>query len=532
MTHPHEASDEADPAEFAVPVQAFTWVASVARHSIVKPDVVAVRSGERSLTWAQLDDRSRRAATSLAEEGVGQGDRVVVLMTNRLEFVETVIAVARIGAVVVPVNFRLAAPEVQHILDDSGASAVVTETSLSGLLNGWSGVRFDVDTARYTSALRTYPHSSDGPERIADLAAILYTAGTTGSPKGAMFLHGAFLAQAYVDLYTNGYSGVDDVLLITPLTAHVYAFAQVTSSLMHGHTIVLLPSRVFSARELLEVLEAERVTHCYLTPVLWRQVCADPTVSSRDLRLRRITWGGDMVTSRFVSGIKQCFPGVSVSCVFGLTEMAAVATWLHAEAMGSPTPSLGRPVPLVTARVVNPRLEDAPAGQVGEIVFRGPTCMIGYWNNPAATADALDGGWLHTGDLGYFDEKGFLYFVDRVKDVIVSGNEPIFSGEVEAAIAGLPSVSDVAVIGRPHPTWGQTPVAYVVPADPAAPPTLEDVQNRCREVLASYKKPTELVVIDHLPRNSMAKVLKSRLRDSADHGGAIAADEFAGGGTA
>ena len=170
-THPHEdveGAEESDPADFALPVQAFTWVASVARHATVKPDVVAVRSGERSLTWAQLDDRSRRAATALAEEGVSTGDRVVVLLTNRLEFVETVIAVARIGAVVVPVNFRLAAPEVQHILDDSGASAVVTESSLSGLLNGWSGVRFEVDSARYAAALSTYPHSSDGPERIAD----------------------------------------------------------------------------------------------------------------------------------------------------------------------------------------------------------------------------------------------------------------------------------------------------------------------------------------------------------------------------
>lgn len=505
--------DEPDPTDVMLPMPAFTWVASVTRHAIVKPDAVAVKCGDRSLTWEELDGRSRRAATMFAESGVSRGDRVVVLLTNRLEFVETVVAVARLGAVVVPVNFRLATPEVQHILDDCGASAVVSESSLRDLLVGWQGARFDVDTARYNSALRTYPHSSDGPKALGDLAAILYTAGTTGQSKGAMFVYGSFLAQAYIDLYVTGYSGLDDVTLITPLTAHVYAFSLVTSSLMHGHTIVLLPSRVFSASELLDVLEAEGVTNCFLTPGLWRQVCADRSLYGRRLRLRQLSWGGDIVNSTFVTGIRACFPNAAVSCVFGLTEMAAVATWLPAGQMGSRVPSVGRPVPLVTARVVDARLEDAPVGEVGEIVFRGPTCMVGYWGNPTATADALDGGWLHTGDLGYFDDEGYLHFVDRVKDVIMSGSEPIYSAEVEGVIAGLDSVSEVAVIARPHPRWGQTPVAYVVAKNPEQPPTLDEIQARCRERLASYKKPTQLVLVDHLPRNAMAKVLKSRLRD-------------------
>ena len=533
MAEPEDVGDGVDEVgvpDFAAPVQAFTWVASVTRHAIVKPQGVAVRCGERSLTWAELDSRSRRAATSFSDAGVGRGDRVVVLLTNRLEFVETVVAVARLGAVLVPVNFRLAAPEVQFILQDSGASAVVTESSLGHLLDGWVGARFDVDTARYASALGTYPHGADGPERLADLAAILYTAGTTGHPKGAMFVYGSFLAQAYIDLYTMRYSGVDDVTLVTPLTAHVYAFCQVTSSLMHGNTIVLLPSRVFSVVELLDVLEKEKVTHCYLAPALWKQVCAHSDVEGRDLRLRRISWGGDLVTSTFISELKACFPDVAISYLFGLTEMAAVATWLPSESMDeelqstAASPSVGRPVPLVSARVVDPRMQDAKPGQVGEIVFRGPTCMIGYWNNPVATADALDGGWLHTGDLGYFDENRFLHFVDRVKDVIVSGSEPIFSAEVESVIITLDSVADVAVIGRPHPTWGQTPVAYVVAKDPQNPPTLEEVQARCRERLASYKKPTQLVIVDRLPRNSMAKVLKGKLRDSPQFGGEVTAE--------
>lgn len=501
-------------AEVSVPpIQAFTWVASVSRHAAVMPTGIAVKCGQRSLTWAQLDDRSRRAATSMADAGVSYGDRVVVLLTNRLEFVETITAIARLGAVVVPVNFRLAAAEVQYILDDCEPTAVVTESSLGHLLDGWKGVRYDVDTARYASALGTYPHGGDGPAALGDLAAILYTAGTTGHPKGAMFQHGSFLAQAYIDLYTTGFTGADDVVLITPLTAHVYAFCQVTSSLMHGHTIVLLPSRVFSPSDLLDVLEAEGVTTCFLTPALWRRVCKEESVCHRSLRLRSITWGGDLVASTFVSGIQECFPGIPVSCVFGLTEMAAVTTWLAPQYVESKWPSVGKPVPLVTARVVDPRMNDAGVGQVSEIVYRGPTMMVGYWNNPAASADALDGGWFHSGDLGYFDDEGFLHFVDRVKDVIVSGSEPIFSAEIEAVLAGLPSVADVAVIGRPHPKWGQTPVAYVVPADPQNPPTLEQIQQRCRERLASYKKPTALVLVESLPRNAMAKVLKRRLRD-------------------
>jgi fatty-acyl-CoA synthase len=208
----------------------------------------------------------------------------------------------------------------------------------------------------------------------------------------------------------------------------------------------------------------------------------------------------------------KTFPRAEITSLFGQTEMSPVTVSLRSEDAIRKIGSVGKPVPTVPMRIVDEFMNDVTPGEIGEIVYRGPTVMAGYWNNPAATAEAFAGGWFHSGDLVRQDDEGFIYVVDRKKDMIVSGGENIYSAEVENALAGHPGIADVAVIGARHQRWGETPVAVVVPADPAAPPTLDELTGWLRDRLASYKKPTALVLVDELPRSAAGKVLKHELR--------------------
>jgi acyl-CoA synthetase (AMP-forming)/AMP-acid ligase II len=210
--------------------------------------------------------------------------------------------------------------------------------------------------------------------------------------------------------------------------------------------------------------------------------------------------------------MNRTFPDAEIVSVFGQTEMSPVTTSLPGRDAIRKIGSVGKPIPTISARIVDPEMNDVATGDVGEIVYRGPTLMAGYWNNPVATAAAFAGGWFHSGDLVRADSEGFLYVVDRLKDMIISGGENIYCAEVENALAGHPAVADVAVVGVPHVRWGETPLAVVVPADPSAPPTLADLADWTRDKLASYKKPTRIEIVPSLPRNASGKVLKHDLR--------------------
>jgi fatty-acyl-CoA synthase len=515
--------------DLRLPYSGAHWVDHVARHAHSRPDAVALRFGGVSTTWRELDDRVRRLAAGLSARGVVKGDRVAVLMTNRPEFLEAVLAANLLGAIAVPVNFRLAAREVAYLLADSGARVLITDAALAALAgtacNGAGGlVRVIVtgldpageaggNVESYEAILagtEPGPPAAEIDER--DVALIMYTSGTTGLPKGAMLTHLNLLVQTITAIRTSRLVRDDEIGLVNVPLFHIAGIGNLPAQLLSGTTTVIMPTAPFTAESTLDVVESEGVTGMFLVPAQWQVLCAHPDATRRTRSLRLISWGAAPATATLLEAMAKTFPHAEIVSLFGQTEMSPVTTSLPSEDAVRKTGSVGKPVATVPVRIVDDYMNDVAAGEVGEIVYRGPTVMAGYWNNPAATAEAFAGGWFHSGDLVRQDDEGFIYVVDRKKDMIISGGENIYSAEVENALAGHPRIADVAVIGARHERWGETPVAVVVPADPAGPPTLEELAGWLRGRLASYKKPTALVLVAELPRSAAGKVLKHELR--------------------
>jgi fatty-acyl-CoA synthase len=517
--------------DFRLPYSGAHWVDHVARHAHSRPDAVALRFDGVSTTWRELDDRLRRLATGLSAGGVVKGDRVAVLMTNRPEFLEAVLAANLLGAIAVPVNFRLAAQEVARLLADSGATVLITDAMLAALAGiaskGTAGpVRVIVtgldpagdashsdDVESYEGILAgTEPSPPEVEIGERDIALIMYTSGTTGLPKGAMLTHLNLLMQTITAIRTSRLFRDDEIGLINVPLFHIAGIGNLPASLLSGAITVIMPTAPFTAESTLDVVESEGVTAMFLVPAQWQLLCAHPEATRRTRSLRRISWGAAPATATLLEAMAKRFPHAEIISLFGQTEMSPVTTSLPGEDAIRKTGSVGKPIPTVPIRIVDDYMNDVAPGEVGEIVYRGPTAMAGYWNNPVATAEAFAGGWFHSGDLVRQDDEGFIYVVDRKKDMIISGGENIYSAEVENALAGHPGIADVAVIGARHERWGETPVAVVVPADPAGPPALDALTGWLRGRLASYKKPTALVLVDELPRSAAGKVLKHELR--------------------
>jgi fatty-acyl-CoA synthase len=269
----------------------------------------------------------------------------------------------------------------------------------------------------------------------------------------------------------------------------------------------------FDPDELLDVLEAERVTGIFLVPAQWQAVCAAQKSRPRHLRLRVLSWGAAPASDTLLRQMAETFPGTQILAAFGQTEMSPVTCMLLGEDAMRKLGSVGKVIPTVAARVVDEDMNDVPVGQVGEIVYRAPTLMAGYWNNPQATADAFAGGWFHSGDLVRQDEEGYVWVVDRKKDMIISGGENIYCAEVENALAAHPAIAEVAVIGRLDDKWGEVPVAVVaLAAADRADLDLDELHAFLTDRLARYKHPKALEVVDALPRNPAGKVLKTKLR--------------------
>jgi acyl-CoA synthetase (AMP-forming)/AMP-acid ligase II len=509
-----------------LPLDGAHWVDHVARHAHAIPDQVAIRFEDRSFTWSALNDRVRRVAAGLVAHGVEKGDRIAILMTNRPEFVEVALAANAIGAIGVPLNFRLAPDEAAYILSHCAAKVVVTDNVLAPLAAAATATARPAPTLTIvtgagsdTDAVVSYETLVTGPVRLPythvderDVALIMYTSGTTGRPKGAMLTHLNLLMQSVTAIRAARSYGDDTVGLVNVPLFHIAGIGAMPSALMIGSRVVIMPTAAFDATTTLDVVEREKVTSLFLVPSQWQVLCADPTSTQRCRSLRTISWGAAPATVSLLQDMAKTFPYAEIVSVFGQTEMSPVTTLLPSEEAIRKIGSVGKPIATIVARVVDDDMNDVEPGEVGEIVYRGPTLMAGYWQDPEATAAAFAGGWFHSGDLVRADEEGFLYVVDRKKDMIISGGENIYCAEVENVLAAHPAVLDVAVIGAKHDRWGETPVAVVVPADAASPPTLEDLVDFTRDKLASYKKPTILVVVDELPRNAAGKVVKHALR--------------------
>ena len=490
----------------------------ISRHARTAGAAVAFRDGPLTRTWAELDERVSRMANVLAGHGVGVGDRVAVLGLNSVALVEAMAATLRVGAICVPVNFRLVAEEVAYVLTDSGATVVVADAGFAPVVAAARerapAVTAVVILGEDLAARRTYP---EVPVDDGAPAFLMYTSGTTGRPKGAVLTHRNLLLHSFSSIAHGGVGSDDRIGLSGAPLFHIAGVSGFHLNLVTAATTVLSPSGGFDPVATVDLLERERVSSCFFVPAQWAAICAVPGLADRDLSaLRRISWGAAPASTTLLRTMIDAFPQAEVVTAFGQTECSPVTCVLRGEDSIRKIGSVGTPMLNVEVRVVDDDMVDVVPGEVGEIVYRGPLVMSGYWNKPEETAEAFRGGWFHSGDLVRQDEDGYFFVVDRKKDMIISGGENIYCAEVENVLAAHPKIAEVALIGVPDARWGEAPLAVIAPRDPADPPTAADVDAYAREHLASYKRPRDVVLVAALPRNPSGKVLKTRLRE--DHG--------------
>lgn len=512
------------------------WSNQLSRHALMQPEKTALRFLGHTTTWAELDERVTKLAGALQRRGVEFGDRILILMLNRTEFIESFLAANRLGAIAVPVNFRMTPPEIAFLVSDCSARVVVTEAVLAPVATAVRELDATLATVIVAGGstedgvlgydeLLAEPGPAPGPVHIPNdsPALIMYTSGTTGRPKGAVLTHTNITGQALTFLFTNGADLNHDVGFIGVPLFHIAGIGNMIPGLLLGRPTVLYPLGAFDPGALLDVLEAEEVTGIFLVPAQWQVVCAAQRAQPRKLKLRVLSWGAAPASDTLLKDMAETFPGANILAAFGQTEMSPVTCMLLGEDAIRKLGSVGRVIPTVSARIVDEDMNDVPIGQVGEIVYRAPTLMAGYWNNPKATAEAFAGGWFHSGDLVRQDDEGYIWVVDRKKDMIISGGENIYCAEVENVLAAHPAIAEVAVIGRPHKKWGEVPVAVV--ALSAAGLTLAELDDFLTERLARYKHPKALEIVDALPRNPSGKVLKTELRSAFGAESSIDADE-------
>jgi fatty-acyl-CoA synthase len=499
------------------------WVNQLERHALMQPNATALRFLGNTVTWGGLQRRVAALADALSRRGIGFGDRVMILMLNRTEFVESVLAVNVLGAIAVPLNFRLTPAEITFLVEDCEARVMITEAVLAPVAGGVRDVqplldmivvagRSTDDSVFGYEDLINEPGDSHEPVDIPNdsPALIMYTSGTTGRPKGAVLTHANLTGQTMTGLYTNGADINNDVGFIGVPFFHIAGIGNMLTGMLLGIPTVIYPLGAFDPGQLLDVLAAEKVTGIFLVPAQWQAVCAEQQARPRDLRLRVMSWGAAPAPDALLREMSATFPGTQILAAFGQTEMSPVTCMLLGDDAIRKRGSVGKVIPTVAARVVDENMNDVPVGEVGEIVYRAPTLMSGYWNNPEATAEAFAGGWFHSGDLVRMDEDGYVWVVDRKKDMIISGGENIYCAEVENVLASHPGIVEVAVIGRAHEKWGEVPIAVAAVTDDD--PRIEDLVEFLAERLARYKHPKALEIVDALPRNPAGKVLKTELR--------------------
>ena len=502
------------------------WTTQLARHALMQPKATALRFLGQTTTWGELARRVTALAGALSRRGVGSGDRVLILMLNRTEFIESVLAANLLGAIAVPVNFRMTPPEIAFLVGDCEARVVVTEpvlATVAAAVRELDPMLADVIVAGGATedGLLGYEdllsEGGPAPEPV-DIpndspALIMYTSGTTGRPKGAVLTHLNLSGQATTHLFTSGADLNNDVGFIGVPLFHIAGVGNTITGLLLGRPTVIYPLGAFDPGALLDVLESEHVTGIFLVPAQWQVVCAAQRAKPRRLKLRVLSWGAAPASDTLLRDMAATFPGTQILAAFGQTEMSPVTCMRLGDDAIRKLGSVGKVIPTVAARVVDEDMNDVPVGQVGEIVYRAPTLMAGYWNNPEATAESFAGGWFHSGDLVRQDDEGYVWVVDRKKDMIISGGENVYCAEVENVLAAHPSIGEAAVIGRPHSKWGEVPVAVVALGMAAQSGlTLAELGEFLGERLARYKHPKALEVVDALPRNPAGKVLKTELR--------------------
>ena len=486
------------------------------RAAIRHHDKIALIFGDRTWSFPALDRAVDRVAWHLTNLGLAPGDRVATFGRNSDAYLIAFLACARAGLVHVPVNYALTGGELAYILDQSGARLVLTSSSLEAQLDGidiemrgrfYNGGKLDI------LAIAQDPDAPTGidPDITEEsVAQIVYTSGTTAAPKGAMMTHRAMLTEYASCMHELDYAANDRCLAALPLyhTAQMHAFTM--PQILAGGRTVLIEAPV--PADILQLIEAESVTSFFAPPTVWISLLRHPDFDSRDLSsLEKVYYGASIMPVPVLQELRERLPRARPYNCYGQTEIAPVATVLRPEEHEERPASCGRPVLNVETRVVDADMHDVPPGTHGEIVHRSAQLLSGYWEKPAETAEAFAGGWFHSGDVGYFDEQGYLFIVDRIKDVINTGGVLVASREVEEALFTHPAVSEVAVVGLPDPKWIEAVSAFVV-LRPGQTVTEADLIAHARTQLAPYKLPKQVIFIDNLPRNTAGKLLKRELR--------------------
>ncbi len=495
----------------------------VSRRSNVHPEKEAIVFGELRLTYRDFNDRINRLTHALGKMGFRKGDRLALYSLNSNAFLETVFACARLGVILVPINFRLAPLEIQFLLKDSGARSLLSDTNLFSVIEEVVG---NVDLkdliivgepvpsgARpYEELLEGEPSSDpclDDPAEGEDPFSLMYTSGTTGKPKGAILTHNNLFWNAVNSMHGFQLDSLTRFLISVPLFHAGGLNGGAIPTLYAGGTIVL--EALFHPETTLDQIQKEKITFLGGVPLMFQMMLDLPAFDTLDMGSVKTVMAGAMpVPVPLIKAFQK--KGISFQQSYGLTEATSSVCYLRHEDALRKTGSAGKPFLHVDLRIVKEDGTEIEPGETGEILVRGGNVMKGYWNSPEETAAALQQGWLRTGDMATLDEEGFLFIKDRKKDLIISGGENIYPAEVESLLMEHPQVAEAGVIGVPDSKWGETVRAVIVPRQGEAP-TLEDILGFCEGRLARYKHPKSVVLAGELPKNALGKILHKALRD-------------------
>lgn len=496
-------------------------------HAARMPEKEALVCEGRRIVYRDLQARIHEVAGGLVKLGVGEGDRIVLYLPNGVEFVELLYAAFTLGAVAVPVTTRLTMRELAYFSGDSGAKVVVCSDAhvegVRGILKSLPAAKGVVVGAGQDGFV-SFADVSDKtfvPKSVSsdnDISMIMYTSGTTGKPKGVLLTHANILVNhGFMNATDWGIGHQDKYLVASPL-AHRAGLGRLMNSMTLGGTIFVLPA--FDAEEIAKTIEREKVTVLGMVPTMCRMFL--PALASNPARcktLRRIVVTGEAFPVELKKKLIALLPETQLVSFFAMTEAGSITNLSHEEQFSHPK-SVGRAAPGVEVRLVDENGKDVEPGAIGEVIVRSGlpgafTIMKGYFNRPEETAKSIRDGWFHTGDLAQRDADGYIYIVDRKKDMILSGGFNIYSKEVEQTILEVEGVADVAVVGAPDEIYGEAVAAFVELDPKKKAPTADDIIAHCRQSIASYKKPKYVVFVDAMPRNAVGKILKHELATRA-----------------
>jgi len=483
------------------------YVHSLGRASRYYSAQTALAPGGSGVSFSELETRVKGVAAALSAHGFSAGDRLAILLPNGPEYIELVYACAWLGVIAVPLNTRLSQAEINQVLTDATPHGIVRDSSLPT-------PTVDIPWQRALDQEPLEIGNDLPPDVVYDpeaILALIYTSGTTGQPKGVIVTHTNILTDVHDFNYWMRYTEGGVYLHAAPLF-HIADFPAVFAAPAFGASQVTLPK--FNPQSFCETVERERVSHTVLVPTMINLLTQFPDASKYDLSsLDVLAYGGSPMPPELIRRTRELLPWVKLVQVYGLSETGFLAGLQDHEHTHDKLLSCGRPCPGIELQVTDVSGKQAEAGKPGELVARGANIMRGYWNNPTETGLAFRDDWFRTGDIGYQNADGYFYIVDRLKDMIVTGGENVYSGEVEAVIYMHPAVREAAVFGIPDPKWGELVTACVV-LKPGMTLTVDELVAHCRQSLSSYKIPHRVEFLDtELPKSGTGKILKRVLRE-------------------